>query len=93
MHSLLMYSLKFQMFGEFNNLNNDGKSVSCSNVTDPLSEDYDDPLKERIIVFIAKKNEVILKSQQKNEPDFTFEERKEIATEILEKNPCQFLYR
>ncbi|CAL4154639.1 unnamed protein product, partial [Meganyctiphanes norvegica] len=59
-----------------------------------LSEDDSvaSPLCERIVEQLAT-SDAVLKSQQRGEPDLTFEERKLIAAEILKHKPGQFLYR
>ena len=61
-----------------------------------INEDESDetdvlPLRDRIIHHIASSS-LTLKSQQRYEPDLTFEERKSLAGELLEK-PGQFLFR
>ncbi|XP_042882021.1 coiled-coil domain-containing protein 97-like [Penaeus japonicus] len=93
------------MWGEFE----DDKKKQPSSVTpktlpkpeDPLSsddhsqEDEADevlPLKDRIIHHLAA-SKVVLKSQQRYEPDFTYEERLNIAETMLDEKPGQFLYR
>ncbi|XP_027226150.1 coiled-coil domain-containing protein 97 [Penaeus vannamei] len=49
-------------------------------------------LKDRIIHHLAA-SKVVLKSQQRYEPDFTYEERRNIAETMLDEKPGQFLYR
>lgn len=50
------------------------------------------PLRDRLVHFMAASN-IEVKSQQRYEPDFTYEERKEIIEKLLEEKPGQFLYR
>lgn len=50
------------------------------------------PLRDRLVHFLSTSN-VEVKSQQKYEPDLTYEERKEIIEKLLNEKPGQFLYR
>lgn len=50
------------------------------------------PLRDRLVHFMASSN-IEVKSQQRYEPDLTYEERKEIVEDLLEEKPGQFLYR
>uniref|UniRef100_A0A0N7ZBG3 CCD97-like C-terminal domain-containing protein n=1 Tax=Scylla olivacea TaxID=85551 RepID=A0A0N7ZBG3_SCYOL len=50
------------------------------------------PLRDRLVHFLSASN-VEVKSQQKYEPDLTYEERKEIIEKLLNEKPGQFLYR
>ncbi|XP_071528872.1 coiled-coil domain-containing protein 97 isoform X2 [Panulirus ornatus] len=64
---------------------------------DDLREDVENsildlPLRDRIIHHMAASS-IILKSQQRYEPDFTYQERKAIVEELLDEKPGQFLYR
>lgn len=64
---------------------------------DDLREDLENsildlPLRDRIIHHMAASS-IILKSQQRYEPDFTYQERKAIVEELLDEKPGQFLYR
>ena len=56
------------------------------------NDDNDIPLKDRLVSHLGSTN-VVVKSQQKDEPDLTFDERKTILYKLLDKNPGQFLYR
>ncbi|KAL7635222.1 UNVERIFIED_CONTAM: hypothetical protein RMT77_014209 [Armadillidium vulgare] len=74
------------MFGEFeSNTTEKGETVE--------EENFDLPLRERIIDHIAKRTDIVVKSQQRHEPDLSYEERKTITDDILDKSPSQFLYR
>lgn len=53
---------------------------------------YTLPLRDRLVHFMAASN-IEIKSQQRYEPDLTYEERKEIIEKLLEEKPGQFLYR
>ncbi|KAK7027372.1 Coiled-coil domain-containing protein 97 [Halocaridina rubra] len=83
------------MWGEFDKIEekeNVEKVDSCVSAQSPVTENIDElPLRDRIIHHIASSS-AILKSQQRYEPDPTFEERKTIAGELLDK-PGIFLYR
>lgn len=61
-------------------------------ITTKESDTYALPLKDRLVHFMAASN-IEVKSQQKYEPDLTYEERKEIIEKLLKEKPGQFLYR
>ncbi|XP_037791745.1 coiled-coil domain-containing protein 97-like [Penaeus monodon] len=94
------------MWGEFEDESRDQpasttpKTLLKSEEALPASEDFNQEdvpdeslsLKDRIIHHLAA-SKVVLKSQQRYEPDFTYEERKNIAETMLDEKPGQFLYR
>ncbi|XP_068244165.1 coiled-coil domain-containing protein 97-like [Palaemon carinicauda] len=65
--------------------------ISPESIDDVDDEVLSLPLKDRIIHHIASSS-LVLKSQQRYEPDLTFQERKKLAEELLEK-PGNFLFR
>ncbi|XP_066969903.1 coiled-coil domain-containing protein 97-like [Macrobrachium rosenbergii] len=92
------------MWGEFEESDKKKNDFSKNDHIEPqqstpacLSQDSVDdeapvrPLKDRIIHHIASSS-VVLKSQQRYEPDLTFRERERVVEELLEK-PGNFLYR
>lgn len=76
------------------------KDVSCNeneNNNKKQSTDFpmadvkcDDALEEGILNHVAN-SKAIFKSQQKGEPELTYEEKRAIAKNLLEKNHCLFL--
>ena len=73
------------MFGE---LEDDAMESCETGAVDSL-----DSLDVKIAKHLAQKTEVMVKSQQRGEPDLTINERMEIVTDLLQSNPSQFLYR
>ncbi|KAK8737838.1 hypothetical protein OTU49_004266 [Cherax quadricarinatus] len=72
-------------------------SLESSGELDYTSEDAESAapllsLRDRLIHFMAAST-IILKSQQRYEPDLTYQERKDIAEKLLDEKPGQFLYR
>lgn len=66
---------------------------NCDGVTeDSEVDDSTLPLRDRIIHHLAAST-VVLKSQQRYEPDLTYDERKSFAEQFLDEKPGQFLYR
>ena len=89
------------MWGEFEDEEQEQKQEQhkkepCIESTTPKEDDNDDvyalPLRDRVVHFMAASN-IEVKSQQKYEPDLTYEERKEIIEKLLNEKPGQFLYR
>lgn len=76
--------------GTFISAENEGTGNGLTSVSDDDSPVA--PISERIVEHLAT-SEAVLKSQQRNEPDLTFQERKVIAAQILKEKPGQFLYR
>lgn len=52
-----------------------------------------DDLKEALLTHICSENKAFFKSQQIDDPELSFADRKEIATEILNKSHSKFLQR
>ena len=76
-------------FGEFEeDLEPKIKKNNCSE----NKVDYNGSLQERIASHIASCN-VIVKSQQRDEPDLTHSQKQSYLIKLLEENPSQFLYR
>jgi len=80
------------MFGEFTD---EPMMASSTHETSNSSSNGSpsDPIDQQIASLLAGKTEIILKSQQRGEPDFTYEQRREIALSLIRENPSQFLYR
>lgn len=56
----------------------------------PMSDVERDDLKNELLDHVAN-SKAIFKSQQKGEPELTFEEKRAIAEKLLEKSRCLFL--
>ncbi|KAG7154621.1 Coiled-coil domain-containing protein 97-like 1 [Homarus americanus] len=89
------------MWGEFEGDENEKKSEELDASASPelcrQSEDPEvvlslPPLRDRLIHYMAAST-IILKSQQRYEPDLTYQERKDIVQKLLDQKPGQFLYR
>lgn len=94
------------MWGEFEDDDQDkranykAQSTETPGITQETSLDttaeeddiYTLPLRDRLVHCIAASN-VQVKSQQKYEPDLTYDERKDIIDKLLQDKPGQFLYR
>ncbi|OAD58394.1 Coiled-coil domain-containing protein 97 [Eufriesea mexicana] len=66
----------------------DKKNVN--NTQNPTLDEQDKSLEEELLCYVAK-TKAIFKSQQKDDPDLTFEEKLTIARNILHKSYCLFL--
>ncbi|KAG0711082.1 Coiled-coil domain-containing protein 97 [Chionoecetes opilio] len=67
-------------------------SEVTGNTTTREDDIYALPLRDRVLHIVAASN-IEVKSQQKYDPDLTYEERKEIIEKLLKEKPGQFLYR
>lgn len=68
------------------------ESKTPEDTTTKEDDTYVLPLRDRLVNFLAASS-IEVKSQQRYEPDLTYEERKEIIENLLEEKPGQFLYR
>ncbi|KAL6260469.1 hypothetical protein P5V15_007993 [Pogonomyrmex californicus] len=60
------------------------------NMDFPMSDVKHDDLEDKLLDHVAN-SKAIFKSQQKGEPELTFEEKRVIAEKLLEKSHCSFL--
>lgn len=68
-----------------------GEDSSKEHDTDfPMSDATHDSLEEELLTHVAN-SKAIFKSQQKEEPELTFEEKRAIAGKLLGKSRCLFL--
>lgn len=68
------------------------ESKTPEDTTTEEDDTYVLPLRDRLVNFLAASS-IEVKSQQRYEPDLTYEERKEIIENLLEEKPGKFLYR
>lgn len=89
------------MWGEYESSKNSGEphepGFKQQRNLDKASENVESAtpvvsLRDRIIQYMAAST-IILKSQQRYEPDLTYQERKDIVEKLLDEKPGQFLYR
>nr|XP_012216227.1 PREDICTED: vacuolar protein sorting-associated protein 35 isoform X4 [Linepithema humile] len=68
---------------------NDNDNKKCS-IDCPMSDVTHNSLEEELLNHVAN-SKAIFKSQQKEEPELTFKEKRAIAEKLLEKSRCLFL--
>ncbi|XP_024891193.1 vacuolar protein sorting-associated protein 35 isoform X3 [Temnothorax curvispinosus] len=71
-------------------LSGNKNSESKQSMDFPMSDVEKDDLKNELLDHVAN-SKAIFKSQQKGEPELTFEEKRAIAGKLLEKSHCLFL--
>ncbi|XP_071649771.1 coiled-coil domain-containing protein 97-like [Temnothorax longispinosus] len=71
-------------------LSGNKNSESKQSMDFPMSDVEKDDLKNELLDHLAN-SKAIFKSQQKGEPELTFEEKRAIAGKLLEKSHCLFL--
>lgn len=71
-------------------LNEAENSNNKQSTDSPVSDVERDDLKNELLDHVAE-SKAIFKSQQKGEPELTFEEKRAIAEKLLEKSRCLFL--
>ncbi|KAL0106587.1 hypothetical protein PUN28_016347 [Cardiocondyla obscurior] len=68
----------------------ENKDNNKRNVDFSMPDEEKDDLKNKFLNYVAN-SKAIFKSQQKEEPELTFEEKRAIAEKLLEKSQCLFL--
>ena len=87
------------MWGEFNEEKPEGELFSSNvnrKVNDTEVKDNDDQIitdTDDICQTVAKCEDAFFRSQQRDEPDLSIEQKIQIAKETLDQNPGLFLYR
>lgn len=66
------------------------ENMSNENIDSTISDVTHNTLEEELLTHLAN-SKAIFKSQQKGDPELTFEEKRTIAGELLEKSHCLFL--
>lgn len=61
--------------------------------TEPAMGAVQEPLERVVAMHLATNPEVVLKSQQRGEPELSLDEKVDIALGLIESSPSQFLYR